>query len=219
MASILEEAGIEPAPERSRNRTWKQFLESHWGSLYACDFFTVETLGAFGAVRYLVFFVMELKTQKVHFAGVRIAPNDAWMKQMARNLLDCCRGFLRNATHLIHDRDPLFSKAWRSTLGDEGVKCIPIPRRSPNCNPHAERFVRSIRNGCLNHFVILGERHLRHLLGEYVVHYNTERFHQGFGGQLITEQDEPGNDNGVSDVVRRRERLGGVLNFYHRNAA
>ena len=72
---------------------------------------------------------------------------------------------------------------------------------------------------CLNHFVILGERHLRHLVQEYVTHYNAERFHQGLGGGLVTEQDEPDNDNGVSDVIQRRKRLGGVLNFYHRKAA
>ena len=138
---------------------------------------------------------------------------------MARNLLDCCDGFLRNATHLIHDRDPLFSKAWRTMLGDDGVECVRIPRHSPNCNPFAERFVRSIRNECLNHFVILGERHLRHLVREYVVYYNAERFHQGLGGRLIEEREEPGNDNGVSDAIQRRKRLGGILNFYHRNAA
>lgn len=108
---------------------------------------------------------------------------------------------------------------WRTMLGDDGVKCVRIPRHSPNCNPFAERFVRSIRTECLNHFVILGERHLRHLLQEYVVHYNAERFHQGLGGRLITEQDQPGNDNGVSNVIRRRKRLGGILNFYHLNAA
>jgi len=219
VASILEEAGIQPEPERSRKKTWKQFLESHWETLYACDFFAVETLGVFGAVRHMVFFVMKLKTRKVHIVGIRITPDDAWMKQLARSLLDCCDGFLRNATHLIQDRDPLFSKAWCTMLGDDGVKCVRIPHHSPNCNPFAERFVRSIRNECLNHFVILGERHLRHLVREYVDHYNAERFHQGLGGRLVTTPDEPGNDNGVSDVIHRHKRLGGVLNFYHRNAA
>ncbi|MEO7034202.1 MAG: hypothetical protein ABI548_09945 [Polyangiaceae bacterium] len=66
VASILAEAGIEPAPERSRNRTWKQFLKSHWETLYACDFFSVETLGMFGPVRVMVFFVIELKSRAVH---------------------------------------------------------------------------------------------------------------------------------------------------------
>ena len=88
VASILAEAGIEPAPERCRRRTWRQFLQSHWETLYACDFFSVDTLGAFGTVRFMVFFVMELKSRAVHIAGIRIHPDGAWMAQIARNLLD-----------------------------------------------------------------------------------------------------------------------------------
>ena len=170
VANILAEAGIEPAPERTRKRTWKHFITSHWDTLYACDFFTVESLGPFCTVRYMVFFVIELRSRAVHLAGVRIDPDEKWMMQMARNLLDCEDGFLRNATHLIHDRDPLFTKTWRATLRSSGVKSVRIPASSPNCNPHAERFVRTVRDECLRHFVIFGERHLRHLLREFVSH-------------------------------------------------
>ncbi len=219
VSNILAEAGIEPAPERTRKRTWKHFIRSHWETLYACDFFTVESLGLFCTVRYMIFFVIELRTRVVHLAGVRIAPDEAWMMQVARNLLDCEDGFLRNATHLIHDRDPLFTKAWRELLKSEGVKSVRIPASSPNCNPYAERFVRTVRDECLRHFVIFGERHLRHLLGEFVTHYNAERFHQGIGGKLVTPPAPAGNDNGSSGGIQRRSRLGGLLNFYHREAA
>ena len=88
VAAILAEAGLEPAPERTRKRTWKHFLRSHWETLYACDFFSVETLGTFGTVRVMVFFVIELKSRAVHVAGIRVAPDGAWMTQIARNLLD-----------------------------------------------------------------------------------------------------------------------------------
>jgi hypothetical protein len=181
----LAEAGIEPAPERKNKRTWKQFIRSHWETLYACDFFAVETLGVFGTVRYMVFFVIELKSRAVHNAGIRIAPDGAWMQQSARNLLDSEDGFLRNASYLIHDRDPLFTKAWTALLKSGGVKCVPIPAQSPNCNPHAERFVKTIRRECLDHFVIFGERHLRYLIKQFIEHYLTERFHQGIGSQII----------------------------------
>jgi hypothetical protein len=87
VANILAEAGIEPAPERNRKRTWKHFLRCHWETLYACDFFAVETLGVFGTVRYMVFFVMELQSRAVHVAGIRIDPDGAWMMQIARSLL------------------------------------------------------------------------------------------------------------------------------------
>ena len=83
VAMVLAEAGLEPAPERNRNRSWKHFLKSHWETLYACDFFSVQVLGVFGTVRYMVFFVIELKSRAVHIAGVRIAPDGAWMTQIA----------------------------------------------------------------------------------------------------------------------------------------
>jgi putative transposase len=221
VASILAQAGLEPAPERNRKRTWKQFLRSHWETLYACDFFTVESLGTFGTVRYLVFFVIELETRAVEIAGIRIAPDGAWMKQIARNLLDPDSGFLRRATHLIHDRDPLYTKAWKTLLETAGVKSVPIPAMSPNCNPWAERFVRTAREECLSHFVVFGERHLRVLLREFLAHYLTERFHQGLDGQLIRPPPAPANTNADADVagIGCRSRLGGVLNFYHRDAA
>jgi transposase len=219
VANILGEAGIEPAPERNRKRTWKHFLRSHWETLYACDFFAVETLGIFGTVRYMVFFVIELNSRAVHVAGIRIDPDGAWMMQVARNLLDPVDGFLRNATHLIHDRDPLYTKAWRALLRSGGVKCVPIPAHSPNCSPHAERFVRTIRVECLDQFVIFGERHLRYLVGSFVDHYLTGRYHQGLGGQLIRPPTPASNDNGSTGAIQCRSRLGGLLNYYYRDAA
>jgi hypothetical protein len=99
VAIILAEAGVEPAPERNRKRTWAHFLKSHWETLYASDFFSVEALGVFGTVRSMVFFVMQVKPRAVQVAGVRSAPDGDWMKQMARNLLDPVDGFLRNASH------------------------------------------------------------------------------------------------------------------------
>ena len=109
VANILLEEGIEPAPEREKKRTWKQFMKSHWDTLYACDFFSVEALGPFGTVRYMVFFVIELKSRVVEIAGIAVDPGEAWMNQVARNLTDLVDGLLRSATHMIHDRDPLFT--------------------------------------------------------------------------------------------------------------
>src|SRR5664279_2878557 len=109
----------------------------------------------------MVLFVIEIKSRAVQVAGIRIAPDGAWMLQMARNLLDPADGFLRNATHLIHDRDPLFTEVWVRLLKSSGVKSVRIPANSPNCSPYAERFVRTVRTECLDHFVIIGERHLR----------------------------------------------------------
>jgi transposase len=218
VADILAEEGIEPAPEREKKRTWKQFLKMHWDTLYACDFFSVEALSPFGTVRYMVFFVIEIKSRAVEIAGIKVDPDEAWMKQLAQNLVDPVDGFLRGAKHLIHDRDPLFTEAFIAILEAGGVKSVAIPAQSPNCNPYAERFVKTIKYECLNQFVIFGERHLRHLIKEFVEHYMTERFHQGIGGQLIRNVG-PTNDNGADGKVACRSRLGGLLNYYHREAA
>ena len=138
------------------------------------------------------------------------------MKQMARNLTDVDDGFLNGARHLIHDRDPLFTRSFREILKSSGVEPVKLPARSPNLNAYAERFVRSIKSECLAQMIPLGERHLRHAVKEYTEHYHVERNHQGLGNRLIEEQ------QGVVDpnsAVARHERLGGVLNYYERRAA
>lgn len=218
VANILAEAGLEPAPERTKKKTWATFLKSHWSTLYACDFFSVETLGAFGTVRHMVFFVIELKTRIVHIAGIRVNPDEAWMIQMLRNLCDSTDGFLRDAKYLVHDRDPLFTKKWKLILSSSGIKSVAIPAQSPNCYPHAERFIKSIRNECLDHFIVFGGAHLRHLVCEYVTHYNAERYHQGLGGNLLVNDVSAANDKHATEVVKSRSRLSGTLNFYHRAA-
>jgi hypothetical protein len=178
----------------------------------------VEALGAFATVRYMVFFVIELKSRAVEIAGIAVDPGEEWMKQVARNLTDPVDGFLRGTKYLIRDRDPLFSKAFIAILKAGGVKSVKIPAQSPNCNPYAERFAKTIKYECLNHFVIFGERHLHHLIKEFVEHYMTERFQQGISGQLIRNVG-PTNDNGADGKVACRSRLGGLLNYYHREAA
>jgi hypothetical protein len=217
IADILKEAGLEPAPEREKKRTWRQFMRSHRDSLYACDFFAVETLGLFGPVRHMVLFIIEVRTRVAEIAVIREDPDGEWMKQMARNLTDCFDGFLLNAKYLIHDRDPLFTDEFRAMLRHSGVEPIKLPARSPNLNPHAERFVKSIKYECLNHFVFFGERHLRCVIKEYMAHYLEERFHQGLDGQLIRPKNA--DDDSVDGPIQCRQRLGGMLNYYHRQAA
>jgi hypothetical protein len=96
---------------------------------------------------------------------------------------------------------------------------VKIPAQSPNCNPHAERFVKTIRHECLNHLVFFGERHLRYVVKEFMAHYHAERFQQGLGGQLIEKPVGDMNENGAHGAVVCRSRLGGMLNFYLREAA
>ena len=210
----LRENGIDPAPERCRRTSWKDFLRTHWEGLAAADLFTVETWTLTGLVRFHVFFVMEVARRRVRIAAISASPNGAWMEQLARNLTDPVEGFLRNCTTLLHDRDPLFTRRFDSILSSAGVRPLILPARSPNLNAYAERFVKSIRTEVLNKMIFLGEGHLRKTLACYVVHYHQERNHQGLENKLI--EPEALNEEGS---VRRRQRLGGMLNYYYREAA
>ena len=205
---ILAEHGIAPAPERGRSMSWSTFIKAHWGAIAATDLFTVEVVNPFGLVRYHVLFVIDIATRCVCIGGITSDPNGEWMKQVARNLTDMWDGFLLGKRYLIHDRDPLFTEAVRGLLRDSGVKPLRLPANSPNLNAYAERFVLSIRRECLDRFVPLSERHLRTAVTEYVVHYHTERNHQGLGNELLTPLPASANDAGP---IVSRERLGELL--------
>lgn len=212
IADILKEHGLEPAPQR--HTPWSTFLRSHWEAIAATDFFTVEAWTARGLTRFYVLFVIDLETRRVEIAGVTDRPTGEWVTSVARGLIDDFDGFLRKHEYLIHDRDPLFTHRFQSLLRSAEIEPLRLPPRSPNLNAYAERFVGSIKSECLDRLIILGERHLRHVLAEYVQHYNHERCHQGLGNELI----DPVREEGDGGVVCR-ERLGGLLRFYHRSAA
>ena len=213
---ILHDHGIDPAPERSRRLPWKTFLQAPWEGRTACDLFTVEVLTLAGLQRDLVFFVIALPSRRVTIAGIHPQPYGTWMEQMARNLTDPVDGCLRRARSLIHDRDPLDTRGCGEILEGGGVQPIRLPPKSPNLNAYAERFVRSMKEECLSRVVPLGEGHLRLLVGEYVDHDHRERNHQGLDNQLLQRPPPPVS---LAADVQRRERLGGLLNFYHREAA
>ena len=182
----------------------------------ACDLFTVEVLTLAGLQRYLVFFVIALQSRRVPIAGIHPQPYGTWMEQMARNVTDPVDGCLRRARSLIHDRDPLSTRGIGEILEGGGVQPIRLPPKSPNLNAYAERFVRSIQEECLSRVVPLGEGPLRLLVGEYVDHDHRERNHQGLDNQLLQRPPPPVS---LAADVQRRERLGGWLNFYRREAA
>jgi transposase InsO family protein len=138
------------------------------------------------------------------------------MEQVARNLVDDFTGFLTEKRLLIHDRDPLFTRGFLEVLGSAGVRSVRLPARSPNLNAYAERFELSIKSECLGRLVLLGERHLRRAIDEYVEHYHRERPHQGCGNRLLVEAPE---SRPTSDPIMKVERLGGLLNSYRRCAA
>ena len=216
IATILRQHGIEPAPERRKGTTWREFLQAHWDVLAAADFFTVEVWTATGLTRYVVLFVIELATRRVHIAGITAAPDGAWVVQCSRQLTDAADGFLVGKRFLLHDRDPLFTELFRENLAAAGVETVRLPPKSPNLNAFAERFVRSIKESCLDRLILVGDASLRRAVREFVAHYHEERNHQGLGNVLIFPAR---GQTRVTDRVASRQRLGGLLKYYHRPAA
>ena len=171
-------------------------------------------LDAHGLVTYYTVFVIELQSRRVHILGSTPHPNEAFMLQIARQFTDPTDRVGDGPRVLICDRDQKWSTAVRHLLETSGVRVIQTPYRAPNCNAQAERFVRSIKEECLNRVIPLGERHFRRTLAAFVAHYHRERNHQGLSNELID-----GNpDARHSGAVRRRQRIGGLLSFYHRAA-
>ena len=147
IANVLKENGIKPAPDRPSS--WRSFLRAHWGQVAATDFLTTEVWTPRGLKTYFVLFVIDLKTRRVHIAGITEHPTDSFMAQVARNLTDAVDGFLKDHRVLVCDRDTKFTAQFRRILRDEGVDVVLTPKQAPNCNAYAERFVLSIKSECL----------------------------------------------------------------------
>jgi putative transposase len=216
VGNILRRYGIAPAPQRSQTTTWKQFIAAHMDVLTGTDFFTVEVLTWRGLVTYYVLFFLHLESRRVTLAGITRHPTEEWMTQIARNALDDSSGCLQPHRYVLHDRDSKFCAPFRDTLAAGGVKCLRLPPRSPNLNAFSERWVRSVKSECLSKLILFGESSLRRALTNFCEHYHAERPHQGKGNVLLF----PASDQSQTahGQVRCKERLGGLLKYYHRAA-
>ncbi len=213
VAAVLARNGIPPAPRR--RTTWAHSIKSHKAMLAAADFFTVEAWTLRGLRTIYVLFAIRLATRKIEIVGITDSPKGDLMKQAARNLTDPDAEALRGATHMIIDRDKKHTDEFTSLLRAEGIKCVPIPAKAPDCSAFAERWVLSVKSECLNKMVFFGANSLRRAINEFVDHSHGERNHQRLGKELI----EPAVDAGpAAGEVQRRDRLGGVLRYDYRAA-
>jgi hypothetical protein len=210
---VLKRHHVAPGPERGRRGdTWGAFLARHRGALIACDFFTVETL--FLKTVYVLFF-LEVGTRRVHVAGCTAHPNAAWVTQQARNLCWALQDRAQPVRFLIHDRDAKFPPPFDTVFTAEGVAVIRTPYRAPNANACAERWIRAVREECLDRLMIVSETHLRRVLAAYASYFNQARPHQGLDQRIplapvSCQRDGP---------IRRRDVLGGLLHDYYREVA
>jgi transposase InsO family protein len=202
----------------AKETTWTEFIRAHREVLAATDFFTTEVWTCFGLITYYVLLFIRVHRRKVHVAGITPHPTEAWMKQVARNVTMAEVGFLEGCRYVLHDRDAKFTSGFDQILRAAGVEAVRLPARSPNLNAICERWIRSVREECLSRLIFFGERALGRVLSEYVHHHQHERNHQGKGNLILfpRAEDRIGERDG-SIVVRAR--LGGMLNFYRRQAA
>jgi len=181
--------------------------------------FSVEVLTLRGlATYYVLFFIHYLESRRVEIAGVTTHPNEAWMKKVARNITMEEWGFLEDCRYLIHDRDTKFTDSFRAIVKSGHVKPLKLPARSPNLNAYAERWVRSVKEGALSKLILFGEASLRRVLREHLIYFHRECNHQGKGNVLLFLSNRH-SASSADRSVRCRERLGGLLKYYHREAA
>ena len=149
LANVRKERGLEPAPERKTRRTWRECLAAHGDVLAAADCFTVEVWTPRGLTR--------LASRRVQIAGISAEPDGPWVTQLMRHAPDAEDGFLQHIRVLIHDRDPRFRPVGRDPLPPADVTPLRRPARAPTLNAYTARFVRTIKDSCLERLVLIGE--------------------------------------------------------------
>jgi putative transposase len=217
VGNVLRRYGISPAPKRKQTVSWKDFIRSHWDVLVGMDFFTTEVLTLKGLTTYYVLFFIHLESRQVTLAGFTPYPDQEWMEQQARNMTMEEWGSLRGCRYLLHDRDAKFCPSFRELIKTGGVNPLRLPARSPNLNSYAERWVKSVKEECLSRLILFGESSLRQALQQYLEHYYGERNHQGKDNRILFLSRPEARGN--MGAVRCRERLGGLLKYYEREAA
>ncbi len=210
IANILKRHGIPPLPERKTSLSWQHLMTHYKDQLLACDFFTVETL--FLQTLY-VFFFIEIGTRRVHFAGCTPHPTQAWVTQQVRQLTWILDEENTNMRFLIRDRDTKFSPSFDAVFNSEHIHVIQTPFQSPKANAFAERWVRSVRNECLDKIIILNQTHLHRIMREYIDYYNRQRPHQGISQK--TPIPFPYQHDGR---IQCQNVLGGIIRSYYREA-
>jgi putative transposase len=203
---LLLAAGLKPAPRRT-GPSWREFLRQQAASTLACDLFTVETIAL---RRYYVLFFIELGTRRVHLAGCTTNPTGGRVTQQVRNL--GFSGVFERTRFLIHDRDSKFIAAFDEVFRSEGIRVIRTPIRAPQANAYAERFIRTVRDECLDWVLILGRCHLEHVLSTYMTHYNRERPHRALA--LVPPGTISSRDSPAAAAIERHDLLGGLIHEY-----
>jgi putative transposase len=200
-----------PAP-RPPSQTWRTFLRNHAHQIWAADLFTVPTV-AFRTL-HVLFFITHDRRALVHW-GVTAHPTAAWVW---RQLIEAT-AWRREPKYVLRDRDAVYGRDFVAKAQRLGIDTLLTPFRAPRANAVAERVVRTLRQECLDHVLILNERHLQAVLAEYVDFYNTERPHRSLALEppLLRATARPAPPGPPGRVVARPV-LGGLHHVYQRAA-
>ncbi len=203
--TILKRHRVPPSPTRAKHgSSWRIFLRHYQDQILACDFFTAETVWL--KTIYVLFFI-EFGTWRVHLAGCTATPTTAWVTRQARQMRWELDDRAMPMRFLIHDRDTTFSAAFDTVFAAENSTIIRTPYQAPKANAFAERWVRSVREECLDYLLIVNEWHLQRILQEYVTYFNHTRPHQGIDQQCPVRQLRP--------LRRRPDPTVGRVGWHH----
>ena len=207
--NVLDRNGILPVPVRYGSIGWKTMMKHYKEQLLCCDFFVVESLFL---KTYHVLFFLEIGTRRVHLAGVTANPNGYWVAQQARQYIWAIEEREETFRCLLHDNDNKLTEAFDHIFQSKQIGVIHTLIEAPNANSFAERWVRSVRQECLDHVLVLSEGYLRRVLQTYIEYYNTRRPHQSLEQQAPIPYPEPVK----SGRVNCRQLLSGIINDYYR---
>ena len=215
---VLVARDLPPAPKKSGRQlpmAWTRFVRANLDSLVATDFFTQPVHTLSGTVHAYVLVFVHLGTRRVFASAATLNPDSAWMQQQARNAAAWVEEEGLEVKWLIHDRDAKFSRKFRGFWSDSGIRPLQTPRRAPRANAYCESFIGTLKRECLDYFFCLSLRQVDYIAKEWLAHYHAARPHQGLGNNVLAVDFAPQTEG----KVRCRERLGGVVREYYREAA
>lgn len=215
--SIMKANGHDPGPNTGKG-SWAEFVKMHAETLYQCDFFSKNIWTPTGRRQYFVLAFLHVGSRQVFVSKACRKPDTAWMKEQATAFVEYIEATGRKCEKLIHDCDNMFVKEFNEIIRASGAEVKKVGPRAANMNAFVERWIQSIQQECLDHFIIFGEAHFNYLVSEWVDHYHTERPHQNMGNKPLTGS-LPDEGSEVVPHVVCKTRLGGLLRHYERRAA
>ena len=224
MKRILKSNGFDIGPNRGPG-TWDEFLQRHAKTMWQCDFFSKKIVSKTGLRDIFVLAFLNVKTRHVYLTPSTYKPDQAWMIEQAKAFIAHTKKQKLPCKIMMHDNDCKYSKPFLKVFENANIKLHRTAIRSPNTVAFVLRFVQTIKQECLDHFIVFGHKHMDVICREFMDHFYFERPHQGLENEMIIairnksnrakRKAKPPDTIRLSDI-RCKERLGGLLKHYSR---